>query len=128
MATQEEKQEFLRSVVQSRGYAHRYHRLLAEHDLPVLKAVHDAPTAFYAVDRDLGKGMKELLLVVIFTCARSAPYIIETHIRKAIAFGIPPRQILEALEMTVLDAGKAAFESGLLAWDKVVNETKEQRA
>jgi 4-carboxymuconolactone decarboxylase len=128
MPTQEEKRAFLESVVRSRGYAHRYHRLLAEHDLEVLKATHEAPTAFYARERILSKGEKELLLVVIFTCARAAPYIIQAHIRKALAFGVKPREILEALEMTLLDAGKAAFENGLLAWEAVTQTDQDKPA
>jgi len=127
MPTPEEKRAFLDSVVRSRGYAHRYHRLLAEHDLDVLKATHEAPTAFYARERILSKGEKELLLVVIFTCARAAPYIIQAHIRKALAFGVKPRDILEALEMTLLDAGKAAFENGLLAWEAVATQTDQEK-
>jgi 4-carboxymuconolactone decarboxylase len=127
MPTQEEKQAFLQSVVRSRGYAHRYHRLLAEHDLDVLKATHEAPTAFYARERTLTNGEKELLLVVIFACARAAPYIIQAHIRKALSFGVKPRDILEALEMTVLDAGKAAFEAGLLAWEAVVSANDQDK-
>ena len=127
MPTPEEKRAFLESVVRSRGYAHRYHRLLAEHDLEVLKATHEAPTAFYARERILSKGEKELLLVVIFTCARAAPYIIQAHIRKALAFGVKPRDILEALEMTLLDAGKAAFENGLLAWEAVAAQTDQEK-
>jgi 4-carboxymuconolactone decarboxylase len=127
MPTPEEKKAFLESVVRSRGYAHRYHRLLAEHDLEVLKATHEAPTAFYARDRILTKGEKELLLVVIFTCARAAPYIIQAHIRKALAFGIKPRELLEALEMTLLDAGKVAFETGLMAWEAVVTQQEQEK-
>ena len=127
MPTAEEKRAFLESVVRSRGYAHRYHRLLAEHDLEVLKATHEAPTAFYARERILSKGEKELLLVVIFTCARAAPYIIQAHIRKALAFGVKPREILEALEMTLLDAGKAAFENGLLAWEAVADKPDQEK-
>jgi len=127
MPTPEEKRAFLESVVRSRGYAHRYHRLLAEHDLDVLKATHEAPTAFYARDRILTKAEKELLLVVIFTCVRATPYIIQAHIRKALSFGVKPRELLEALEMTLLDAGKQAFENGLLAWEAVVADQGKEK-
>lgn len=104
MPTSDEKREFLESIVRSPGYAHRYHRLLAEHDLEVLKAIHAAPSAFYAARRHLDPAEKEILLVVIFTCARATSYILQAHIRKALAFGASLQAILEALELTLVEA------------------------
>lgn len=122
MPTRDERQQWLNEFARSRGYAHRMHRVLVNYDLDVLKAVNPVPVGTYVTRRTLDDGLKEILLVVTFSALRSARYIIESHTRKALAFGVPPRQLLEALEMIVLDAGRPAFEEGVLAWAAVMAE------
>lgn len=116
MASLREKLDYLNGIARSRGYAHRYQRLLADHDFDVLRAINPVPVAVYVDKRLLGDGLKELLLVVSFACLRTPRYIIQAHIRKALSFGISGRQVLEALELMLVDAGRIAFENGLLAW------------
>jgi 4-carboxymuconolactone decarboxylase len=116
MASLREKLDYLNGIARSRGYAHRYQRLLADHDFDVLRAINPVPVAVYVEKRLLGDGLKELLLVVSFASLRTPRYIIQAHIRKALSFGISGRQVLEALELMLVDAGRLAFENGLLAW------------
>jgi 4-carboxymuconolactone decarboxylase len=116
MSSHREKLDYLNGIARSRGYAHRYQRLLAEHDFDVLRAINPVPVAVYVDKRLLGDGLKELLLIVSFSCLRSPRYIIQAHIRKALSFGISGRQVLEALELMFPDAGRIALENALLAW------------
>jgi hypothetical protein len=45
-------------IVRTRGYAHRSHRLLANHDLDALKAVNDITLANYIPARSLSEADK----------------------------------------------------------------------
>jgi 4-carboxymuconolactone decarboxylase len=125
MPSEREKLDYLNEIARSRGYAHRYQRLLANHDLDVLRAINPVPVAVYVDRRTLGDGTKELLLVVSFSCLRTAGYIIGAHVRKARSFGVTGRQLLEALELMLLDAGRIAFENGVLAWAEATGNAKE---
>ena len=53
MASEREKIDYLNEIVRTRGYAHGSHRLLANHDLAVLKAVNDVTLANYIPARSL---------------------------------------------------------------------------
>jgi 4-carboxymuconolactone decarboxylase len=116
MSSRREKLDYLNGIARSRGYAHRYQRLLAEHDFDVLRAINPVPVAVYVDKRLLGDGLKELLLIVSFSSLRTPRYIIQAHIRKALSFGISGRQVLEALELMFPDAGRIAFANALQAW------------
>jgi 4-carboxymuconolactone decarboxylase len=116
MPTERERLDYLNEIARSRGYAHRYHRLMVNYDLDLLRAVNSVPDAVYVERRRLGEPLKELLLVVSFSCLRTARYILQAHMLKALSHGATARQLLEALEMIVLDAGRAAFENGVMAW------------
>jgi 4-carboxymuconolactone decarboxylase len=116
MPGEREKLDYLNGIARSRGYAHRYQRLLANHDLDVLRAINPVPVAVYVDRRTLDDATKELLLVVSFSCLRTAGYIIQAHVRKALSFGVTSRQLLEALQLMLLDAGRIAFENGIVAW------------
>lgn len=121
MATQQDKLDYLNEYVRSRGYAHRTHRLLANYDLDAFKAMNPVPVATAVDQRTLDQQTKELLLIVNFACLRAPRYIVATHIRKALAFGVSEQRILEAIELLMPEAGRTVFEEGLLAWDEVVS-------
>src|SRR5262245_5830003 len=119
MPTDQEKLDYLNEIVRTRGYAHGSHRLLANHDLDVLKAVNDVTLANYIPRRSLSETDKELLLVGAFTALRSSPVIIRAHIQKALKAGAPLQQSLAAIELTLLEAGRSAVDAGLAAWREV---------
>ena len=123
MATQQEKLDYLNEYVRSRGYAHRTHRLLANYDLDAFKAMNPVPVMTAVNQRILDQQTKEVLLIVNFACLRAPRYIIATHIRKALAFGVTEQRILEAIEVLMPEAGRTIFEEALLAWDEVVSRT-----
>jgi 4-carboxymuconolactone decarboxylase len=123
--TQQDKLEFLNGIVRARGYAHRSHRLLANHDLDVLRAMNPVPMATYADPRTLTPGEKELLLIPAFTCLRSPQYIIEVHIKKALSLGVPAREILEAIELLIREAGRTIFQSALAAYAACITDIED---
>ena len=57
MASLREKLDYLNGIARSRGYAHRYQRLLADHDFDVLRAINPVPVAVYVDKRLLGEGL-----------------------------------------------------------------------
>ena len=121
MPTDREKLDYLNEIVRTRGYAHGSHRLLANHDLDVLKAVNGITLANYIPARHLSEADKELVLVAAFTAIRSQPAIIRAHIQKAAKAGAGLRQSLAAIELTLLEAGRSALDAGLDAWNEVAS-------
>jgi 4-carboxymuconolactone decarboxylase len=116
MPTEEEKRAYINDLVKTRGYAHRSHRLMANHDLDFLKAMRPVPHETYIVERWLTFAEKELLLVPAFACLRSPAYIIKVHIIKAVSAGMPLRWVLEAIELLAFEAGRTIFTNALLAF------------
>src|SRR5271165_3731981 len=100
MASDREKIDYLNEIVRTRGYAHGSHRLLANHDLEVLKVVNDVTLANYIPKRSLSPIEKELLLVGSFTALHSQPAIIRAHIQKSLKAGADLRQSLAVVELT----------------------------
>ena len=45
---------------------------------------------------------------------------IQSHIRVALELGLSPQEILEAIEISLPEAGVVAFQGGLEAWREVV--------
>ncbi len=116
MTAPDERLAYLRSIIASRGYAHRSHRLLATHDLPVLRALDRIPLANYVASRRLDDAAKEAVLIAAFACVRAPPYIVAAHIRKAVALGATPAQALECIRLVQPDAGAVACAGALEAW------------
>lgn len=119
MPTDREKLDYLNDIVRTRGYAHGSHRLLANHDLDVLKVVNEITLANYIPQRALSEIDKELVLVGAFTAMRSSPVIVRAHVQKSLKAGADLRQSLAAIELTLLEAGRTAFDAGLAAWQEV---------
>jgi 4-carboxymuconolactone decarboxylase len=120
MPTDEEKKAYINQFVKARGYAHRSHRLLANHDLDLLRSMNPVPMETYVVGRALTFAEKELLLVPAFACLRAPAYIIKVHIAKAVSGGMPLRSILEAIELLAYEAGRTIFANAVLAFEDAV--------
>lgn len=123
MATEQEKKEYLEYMVEQRGYVLESHKLLAEHDLDVLKALNGIATACYLEERLLDERTKELLFIVSMTCLKLPKRAIQNHIKLALDLGITPQEILEAIEIVLPEAGVPTLSHGLEAWAEVVGAT-----
>jgi 4-carboxymuconolactone decarboxylase len=103
-----------------RGYLLDYHKVMARHDWPVLSAGNDLVRASYLDQRELEPLTKELLFIVSLVVLRADPAQVRSHIRVALGLGSTPRAILEAIEITLPEAGVVIFQHGFDCWAEVV--------
>lgn len=120
MPTEDEKRDYLRYMVEQRGYVLESHKLLAEYDLDVLKALNGVATACYLKERLLDERTKELLFIVSMTALKLPKRAIQNHIKLALDLGITPQEILEAIETLLPEAGVPTLSHGIDAWAEVV--------
>ena len=113
-------QEYIDSMARRRGYVLEYHKVMALRDFPVLKAANGLIDAAYLDARSLDRRTTELIFIVSLTVMRSSLDHIESHIRVALDIGVSPQEVLEAIEITLPEAGVVAFQWGLEAWTNVV--------
>jgi 4-carboxymuconolactone decarboxylase len=119
MATQEEKQAYVDEMAEKRGYVLDYHKVMAEQDFEVLQAANGLIEAAYLKERRLDRKTKELLFIVSLTVMRASKGHIQSHIRVALDLGLSKEEILEAIEITLPEAGVVVFQEGFEAWREV---------
>jgi 4-carboxymuconolactone decarboxylase len=108
-------------MVRKRGYVLYYHKYMAQADYDVLRAANNLVDAVYLQERRLDRKTKELLFIVSLTVVRAQKSHIRSHIRVALELGLAPEEILEAIEITLPEAGVVVFQEGLEAWREEVN-------
>jgi 4-carboxymuconolactone decarboxylase len=116
----EDPQQYVDDMARSRGYVLDYHKVMAEHDFPVLQAANGLVNAAYLDQRSLDRRTKELIFIVSLTVIRASKGHIQSHIRVALDLGVSPQEILEAIEIALPEAGIVAFQAGFDAWREVV--------
>ncbi|HEU5343306.1 MAG TPA: carboxymuconolactone decarboxylase family protein [Ktedonobacterales bacterium] len=119
MATQEEKQAYIDEMARSRGYVLGYHKAMAEADFDALQAANDLVNAVYTRPRLLDRKTKELLFCATLTAMRAGKGHLQSHIRAAMTHGASAQEVLEAIEITLPEAGVVAFQAGFEAWREV---------
>ncbi len=112
----QEAQEYVDDMVRSRGYVLDYHRVMAAHDMDVLKAANGLVNAAYLRPRTLDRKTKELLFVLSLTVLRAEAHHIASHIRVAMEHGASAQEVLEAIEIALPEAGVVAFQHGFDVW------------
>jgi 4-carboxymuconolactone decarboxylase len=120
MATREEKQAYIDEMAEKRGYVLDYHKVMTEYDFDVLQASNNLVSAAYLDQRRLDRKTKELLFIVSLTVMRASKGHIQSHIRVALDLGLSEEEILEAIEITLPEAGVVVFQEGFEAWREVV--------
>lgn len=120
MNQDDEAQQYVNSVARSRGYVLDYHKVMARNDLPTLKAVNTLVSAAYLNQRNLDRRTKELLFVLSLTILRAPAAQIASHIRVALDLGVSSAEILEAIEISLPEAGVVIFQHGFDVWREVV--------
>lgn len=118
-----EAQDYIDEMARARGYVLDYHKVMAEQDFDVLKATNGLVSAAYLDQRTLDRKTKELIFIVSLTVMRAAKGHIQSHIRVALDLGVSPKEILEAIEIALPEAGIVAFQTGFEAWREVVGAT-----
>ncbi len=119
MATRGEKQAYIDEMAQKRGYVLDYHKVMTEHDFEVLQAANGLVNAAYLEQRRLDRKTKELIFIVSLTVMRASKGHIQSHIRVALDLGLSKEEILEAIEITLPEAGVVVFQEGFEAWREV---------
>lgn len=113
-------QEYIDEMARKRGYVLDYHKVMAKQDFPVLQAANHIVSAAYLEERTLDRKTKELIFIVSLTVLRASKGHIQSHIRVALDLGLTPTEILEAIEISLPEAGIVAFQTGFEAWHEVV--------
>lgn len=113
-------QQYIDDMATKRGYVLDYHKVMAKQDFDVLKAANGLVSAAYLNERTLDRRTKELIFIVSLTVMRAAKGHIQSHIRVALDLGLTPTEILEAIEISLPEAGVVAFQGGFEAWREVV--------
>lgn len=121
MTTPDERQAYIDNMAKERGYVLEYHKVMAAQDYDVLKAANNLVAAAYLEQRTLDRKTKELLFILSLTVMRASKGHIASHIRVALDLGLSEREILEAIEIALPEAGVVAFQTGFHAWRDVVN-------
>src|SRR5918997_5280038 len=120
MATEEEKQAYVDEMARERVYVLDYHKVMARHDFEVLQAANGLVEAAYLKPRRLDRKTKELIFITSLTVMRAGKGHIQSHIRVALGLGLSKEEILEAIEISLPEAGVVAFQGGFEAWREVV--------
>jgi 4-carboxymuconolactone decarboxylase len=115
-----EAQEYLDEMVRERGYVLDYHKRLVAADYEFARAANDIVDAAYLKPRLLDRKTKELIFIVSLTSMRATKAHIQSHIKVALELGCTPEEILEAIEISMPEAGVVAFQEGFNAWAEVV--------
>jgi 4-carboxymuconolactone decarboxylase len=114
------EQQYLDDMVRKRGYVLDYHKYMANADFEVMKAANGLVAAAYLNDRVLDRRTKELLFILSLTVMRAEKHHIRSHIDVALSLGVSPREILEAIEIALPEAGVVAFQAGFEVWCEAV--------
>ncbi|WP_020670135.1 carboxymuconolactone decarboxylase family protein [Amycolatopsis nigrescens] len=116
----QDPQGYIDDMARERGYVLDYHKVMAKQDFDVLRAANGLVGAAYLDQRTLDRRTKELIFIVSLTVMRAAKGHIQSHIKVALDLGVTPREILEAIEISLPEAGIVAFQAGFEAWREVV--------
>ncbi len=117
----DERREYLRKLVEARGYVFDLHKVLAAEDLEFLKKYNEVSEAAYTNQRLLDRKTKELLFVAILTVRGATQDHIKTHIKAALKAGATREEVLQVLELCFMPCGATAFLWGFDAWKEVCN-------
>lgn len=119
MASEEEKQAYIDEMARERGYVLDYHKIMARQDFEVLQATNGLVDAAYLKQRRLDRRTKELIFIVSLTAMRASKGHIKSHIQVALDLGVSKEEVLEAIEISLPEAGVVAFQTGFDAWREV---------
>ena len=120
MTTADERQTYINDMVTKRGYVLDYHKVMAKQDWDVLVATNGLVHACYLEQRALDRRTKELLFILSLVVMRAGKSHIQSHIKVALDLGVTPQEILEAIEISLPEAGVVVFQHGFECWKEMV--------
>jgi 4-carboxymuconolactone decarboxylase len=113
-------QSYIDEMVRKRGYVLDYHKVMAKQDFDVLMATNGLVEAAYLKPRLLDRKTKELLFILSLVVMRASKGHIQSHIKVALEVGATPMEILEAIEISLPEAGIVTFQHGFECWKEYV--------
>jgi alkylhydroperoxidase/carboxymuconolactone decarboxylase family protein YurZ len=120
----ETPQDYLDGMVTKRGYVLDYHKIMANNDFSTLQAANNMIDAAYMKQRTLDRKTKEFIFIVSLIVLRAPKPQIQSHIKVALSLGATPSEILEAIEISLPEAGVVAFQTGVEIWAETVDAEK----
>lgn len=120
MTTTDGRQAYINDMVSKRGYVLDYHKVMAKQDWEVLVAANNLVQACYLEERALDRKTKELLFILSLVVMRASKGHIQSHIKVALDLGVTPQEILEAIEISLPEAGVVVFQHGFECWKELV--------
>jgi len=118
--TEDERQAYIDEMARARGYALNYHKVMVNADFEPLTKTNALIDTVSLRQRTLDRRTKELLFITSLTVMRAGKGHIQSHIRAALDLGVTPEEILEAIEITLPEAGAVVFQAGFEAWRQIV--------
>ncbi len=107
-------------MVRKRGYVLDYHKVMAKQDWDVLVATNGLVEAAYLRERTVDRRTKELLFIISLVVMRASKPHIKSHIQVALDLGVSPQEVLEAIEISLPEAGVVTFQHGFECWQEIV--------
>jgi len=120
VTTTDGRQAYINDMVSKRGYVLDYHKVMAKQDWEVLVAANNLVQACYLEERALDRKTKELLFILSLVVMRASKGHIQSHIKVALDLGVTPQEILEAIEISLPEAGVVVFQHGFECWKELV--------
>ncbi len=117
----EDRQAYVDDMVTKRGYILDYHKVMAKQDWDVLVAANGLVEACYLKERTLDRKTKELLFILSLVVMRASKGHIQSHIKAGLDAGLSSREILEAIELSLPEAGVVVFQHGFECWKEMVD-------
>jgi 4-carboxymuconolactone decarboxylase len=123
VTTPTEAQEYIDTIASKRGFVLDFHKVMAKHDYEVLLATDGLTRTAVLQERRLDMRTKELLFILCLVVIRGDRADLAAHIRSALAIGLTPQEILEAMEIVIPLAGVVLFKEGFEVWREVTGAT-----
>lgn len=121
---QAKKQKLIRKMKQERGYMPPAWTYMVENDVDFMEAYDNLYEMALTDGKVLPAKYRELVAIGILAF-RGQDNAVYLHIKRALRLGATKREVLEAIETTIVPGGVPAFGVALAAFMKVEEEEKK---
>lgn len=111
-----EAQEYIDQIAGKRGAVTQFHRVMAQHDFPVLTATDGLTRAAVLEERSLERPTKQLVFIVALAALHGDREDLAHHIKLALTMGLTAQQVLEALEILIPLGGVVLYKEAFSVW------------
>ena len=121
---QEKKQKLIKKMEKERGYVYPAWLYMVDKDVDFMEAYDNLYERVLTDGEALPAKTRELIAIAIlaFRGQENAVYL---HAKRALRLGATKRELLEAIETTVIPGGALTFQTGLSALMRIEEEEKK---